>query len=447
MLLLFLSIYMSDQGHATTDDSSWQFVRGGFKEVLDLSAITSDNIWGVGAPGIFHFDGTDWKLVYENSDYPYIISIEMNSDGTGWAGTSSGFLNYKDYTWQPACNLNDTYITDIDLIDSYDGWAIAPTTIDGNVGAKLLRLQDECWMITPYTIIGNYDNIAVVDHNNVWLVGSTGIAHFDGISLLPVFSNPSIELRDISFSTSRSGWAVGGTCELGGRQRRTMLRYDGESWMTMIDQPGEAILQSVIALSPTSAIVGDHWGRVLLIKDDAVTIHESTVRNGGTRCLGGVEAMTLVKGDGDSVIMGGIGNLPFGGAYIMEFLDGKLIQRHGHRITSIDMAAEDRGWIVADGRILSYDGSRWTDTPIEPLLSDVFWNDITATTDGGFAAGGKGVIARYDGAMWRHYKLSDSDTIYRIMKTANSTLWALGRRYVEERFETFVLRHNEINDE
>jgi len=445
-VLLFSLITIASRSRAENEIASWEFVRGGFKHVSDLSVVGPSDMWGAGIPGIFHFDGMNWKLTYEN---PFVISLEMTSDGTGWASTPTGFLRYDGTTWHSVLDLGPVYVTDIELLTPYDGWAIALTSVNGKPGARLLRLHEGHWIDTEYKIVGDYSAIGVVDFSNVWLVGASGIARFDGNSLsLVVLSEPGVELRDVSFANSLSGWAVGGACDPIGEQRRVVLRYEGRAWKTILDQRGGGILQKVVALSDTDAIAGDNLGQVVRISDDTPIMDiTSPYPSRGENCVGGIEALTAAPNE-RSVIVGGTSGGPFGEAYIMRFLDEQLTLLHGRSILRLDMVSNRKGWALANGAVLQYDEDHWTTMPEDPAMPPTNSRyDIAATMHGLILAGGKGTISEYDGAKWRQYRTSESDIIYRIIESIDGKTLALGIRHIEEQPETFVLRHDAMSGE
>lgn len=426
----------SEMPNAST---SWSFVRGGFKTVLDLSAIGPNDIWGAGTPGIFHFDGNAWRLVIET---PQVIAIEMASDGTGWASSSGGLLHYDGTAWNSVPDHEAIHFLDIDLVGLSDGWSLAPGVVDGNIGTWIYRLSQGRWIRTRFWIAGNYSALAVVNSSNIWLVGSSGMAHFDGDTLLQVQTGSDVELSDVAFANASSGWAVGGECSQYMDQRRVILRYDGQSWTTLLDQPRSGFLQRVGVLSSSTAIAGDNAGHAVIISDTAISEYESRYIASGERCYDdGIQGLAVLPED-DTAILAGTSGGPFGNAYVAKYHDATLTPLHGQKIMRLAMASNRLGWALGDRQLLQYNGETWstmTEDPAMPNTESLF--DIATTADGRLIVAGKnGIIAELNGTRWQQFKTSEAGAIHRIARSFDGTMWALGRRTVSDQPETFVLR-------
>jgi hypothetical protein len=57
----------------------------------DILALSQDDVW-VGGRALFHWDGQQWNNADYDTDFGYIVDIEVDSDGNVWALTLTGTI-------------------------------------------------------------------------------------------------------------------------------------------------------------------------------------------------------------------------------------------------------------------------------------------------------------------------------------------------------------------
>lgn len=61
----------------------------------DILALSQDNVW-VGGRTLFHWNGHEWNNADYDTDFGYIVDIEVDSDGNVWALTLTGIILQLD---------------------------------------------------------------------------------------------------------------------------------------------------------------------------------------------------------------------------------------------------------------------------------------------------------------------------------------------------------------
>lgn len=434
ILTLSTPVNSDDNGGA-----EWDVVRGGFRTVIDMSFIAYDDIWGASSDGLFHFDGEEWRLV---DDCCFVTSIEMRSKDDGWAGTAAGMLRFDGVRWSaaPISGLPNPYILDIKLSGEAVGWAMAFDWIDDQAATRLLRLSAGQWSATSFVSVGIYDAIAAVGDSELWLAGPYGLAHFDGIKLTFVDVDRELNLTDVAFFDSSSGWAVGGICDPVGEPRRVVFRFRDGVWK--VTEDGGAMLNTIVPISATEAVGGDYWGRLVTIRDEVVDEYDPGFPTQGFDCFGGISTMALDSAGGD-LVFGGTTGGPFGAAFIGSKAQGKFEQIHGKTVHELEMISEESGWALVGEDIERYTNGRWSTLPNSSGMPEQR-SDIAVGGNGELLVGGahnqKPVIGRFDGENWVRQVVAESGVIWKVIRDHHGTVFALGAGLDSGNLETYLVR-------
>ena len=248
--------------YATTghwNGSAWSAISpaGSFVALSGVAGVATDDVWAVGnAPdatdGLYnavteHWDGSAWSIVPapNGSTNPngktasQLVSVATVSSNNVWAvGWTSTSVNFSYFMgtliehwdgsqWTVIASPNvdgssQNAVTGIAVIDANDIWVVG-YTLTGNYQTLTEHWDGSHWSIVPSPNIGNYGNrlsgVTALTSNDMWAVGSsdnyanTLVLHWDGsnwgvVPSLSVYGQAS-SLASISAVSPTDIWAVG----------------------------------------------------------------------------------------------------------------------------------------------------------------------------------------------------------------------------------------------
>ena len=167
--------------YRTTDGGqTWQPVSGWNVDdnPRDIQFLTDRNVCAIGFNGIYHSeDGTEtWEMVFEEGGWSLSL-LDLNN---GWAVSDDGLFHLSaNDTWEkrivpgrlPASRLQPPYSTDIQFIDSQNGWI---------VGKEIPVMHTSDGGVTWYEQTGAYGHssrlmaVHFIDEVHGWTVGYDG---------------------------------------------------------------------------------------------------------------------------------------------------------------------------------------------------------------------------------------------------------------------------------
>ncbi len=417
-----LGVEPEDAPADASTDIQFDVLRGGFKQVFDLSVDDEGNVWGAGLGGIFRLDRDTWRVVAARRSI--VEAIDVDGPGDGWALVGGQLWRYDGTAWASGASPAG-YILDVALTESDVAWALA-----GMDGATVLWRYDELgeWREAGARVTAGYNTLDVVG-DAVWLAGLPGIARCEGSECIEI---PVSGVNDIDMLDPDNGWAVGGDCGPGGARHRVIMRYNAGEWRTLVysDDVG---LNTVTAVDRTSAVAGGANGVVVRITENGV--ETLTAEPGpGARCVGGLGASTRHLED-RAVILGGFNDA--GAAVVIAPDDGEASWFHGYGATRVAFRQPEEGWVVEDGRLLGYALGSW----VIESAGEPSWNDVSVAADGmAWAAGDAGRLAVNRAGLWREIDLGIQDDLLRVAPMPGETAFMLGRGRGVQKYRTLVYR-------
>ncbi|MCB2209197.1 MAG: T9SS type A sorting domain-containing protein [Bacteroidetes bacterium] len=230
------------------------------------------------------------------------------------------------------------------------------------------------WSIIPLEITNDLNTTFIVDENNMWAGGNSGlILHFDGTAWTTSESGVTENISDIWFTSSTNGYAVG--------ESGLVLHYDGSAWTPETAVTSEDLL-GVYFLDENMGWAVGKAGAILAYNSGTWT--QITTSHSGD--LYDVYALS-----GDDIWVCGLPK-------IIGHFDGTdwSFETISNRdLYSIWFTDANNGWAVGKGgRIVYYNGSEWTEQEsgvTKDLLS------VSFTGSMGYAVGKNGTFLVYDG--------------------------------------------------
>ncbi|NPV60060.1 MAG: hypothetical protein HPY75_10395, partial [Actinobacteria bacterium] len=234
----------------------------------DVHALDSNNAWAVGDLGIYHWDGKEWKRQGEGIDTdlksctPCIRALGVND---AWAVGPGKILHWDGSSWAPRGFdgiSGEHYLNDIDARGTDDIWVTGHEGRDGSA-ERIYHWDGAQWSVrdtspeditcpiavkamqrdnilvlgrygdilrfdgkhisTVFRKIRGFNDVSVLDKDNVWAVGDGGaIAFWNGHSWSFQDSGTTADLYCVSALDRDNVWAAG--CNA------TILHWDGTSW-------------------------------------------------------------------------------------------------------------------------------------------------------------------------------------------------------------------------
>lgn len=288
-------------------------------------------------------------------------------------------------------------------------WAAGNSTGNSNTGANWNLSQELDWSGYAYQPLAeaNLKGVSMLSNGDIWFAGETAqisgadyftLIHLRGLNILSSYvpgACPDQALNGISMVSSQEGWAVGNifrpnNCK-GGRNRYTVLKYNGSSW-NILSEP---------------EIPGD---------------------NNSNRDL---NAVHVIDTSGN-----GVGNIGFavgvnGDALIYNGSTWNAISTPGNQtLRGVYVVSATQAWAAGDnGTILRWDGSSWSSvsTPTNVQLNAIamYDSDGDGQADFGIAAGNSGRILTYNGSAWSNSNTSGVD-LFGVDIFDPQDAWAVG---------------------
>lgn len=326
------------------------------------------DVWGLSMQGLFvlqgdgiqHYDGSTWTSMDlpelpsgdeggarlldvwgSSSNDVYAVGsggAVLHYDGTGWATTTAG---ESDLVCLFGISKNELYAANNRLVDEPP--CFSPPCPENRVFSSIFTSDGEAWI-----------EMSVIEDK--WIRGLWGMS---GDALFGVGAFAEM-------------WEEGG---MGGiRYYRTILRYDGASWIPMIDET-------------TQGTLNDVWGSS--------------------------ENDIFAVGSGGAI-------LHYDGTSWVEMQSGT-----GEDLLAVwGVSAEDVVAVGGGGVILRFDGVSWTAMSVG---SSVALTDVWGSSASDFVAvGGGGSIHHYDGTMWTAISSPAVNALTAVWGAAEDDIFAVG---------------------
>jgi hypothetical protein len=169
-----------DAGRAAHwDGARWSPIDLGTSVQIDaIGGTSASDIWMVGAGGtILHFDGSAWSNVASNT-LTDLSSLWVGGPAEAWAGGSGELVHWNGVSWAPMPSTG--YTSGIWGSGPSNVWAIGYEITQGTI---LFHWDGSAWrpQLDPATLT-EFNAIWGRSATDVWISGSGGMAHYNGVS-------------------------------------------------------------------------------------------------------------------------------------------------------------------------------------------------------------------------------------------------------------------------
>lgn len=412
-----------------TGAGPWQWVRPPVQGsvVEAVSFISASTGWAVGLDGLVlktTNSGVTWTTQYSGTTYN-LTGVKFVDANNGWAvgidgyssanvivHTTDGGATWSVQTPPAGCSAgcNNIHLSGVSFASTTRGVIVSDGyvfyTINGGTSWALGSGVTSSNVLTA---------VQMIDTNNAWAVGNTGVIYKSingGQMWSSVASTTTTNLTGVYFTDTTHGMAVGST-GLAGK----LLRYNGTSWVASttttasplmgVTVPGTAPGSTLIAVGLNGAIYKNSTNIWAALIDDVVSGMNAAPPASGT--TGDLICVTAPSGSAvyaggeaggitASIDTGSTWNLKAGGS-------------SSHNMTASSfISGTDEGWMAGDNGTVVHTadgGANWNDDnsgiPTDAEIHGIHF--INATT--GFAVGcqgsgcpdtGTGVAYKYSGS-------------------------------------------------
>jgi len=353
----------------------------------------------------FKNDTTGWAVGYRTSDYKQIIykyknhtwtidtvlgsgilySIQMLSNGTGWAGATNGILyHYNGSKWEKQI-IDSLYLPNINKVfftDENHGWALGYSF--------QYKYENGIW--TRYYLYSGYFNDLITTSNEFWACSNSGdIYRYQQDKWQPMFQNFT-GFRNIRMIDKNNVWVV---------NQNGFYRYKNGTLVvdTLINYNG--IQDAYFVDSTTGFAVG--YGQYWKYRNGKWQSNYFDAQLGYPQ----LNAMFFI----DSTMGWAVG---YGGD-ILRYQNGTWTKEQSpttNTLYSVWFTDPANGWAVGDnGTILHYAGGQWNVIP--KLTNNVLFSVCFSDANNGWAVGDRQTILRYQNQKWQLYSSTTYGNYYR----------------------------------
>jgi hypothetical protein len=261
--------------------------QGDYAELMDVSALSSTDVWAVGHRTIqgfgspftltMHWNGTQWSVVpspSEGTGGDRFLAVEAIASDDAWA-VGENLFQYKSIIqhwdgaeWSVVDSPNNATgsgsLLGLTAVSANEVWAVGGHGgSDGIGGPLILRWNGTAWSVVtaptlPGSGSGGLVDIDALSSSDIWAVGGTTpeniehtlTMHWNG-SLWSIVSSPNPgssfnELNSVTAIGAGDVWAVGWSMPY---ENTLMMHWNGSAWTTVPSSTGAAQYNGVDAVS------------------------------------------------------------------------------------------------------------------------------------------------------------------------------------------------------
>ncbi len=356
-------------------------LRGG--NLGDLNMLSSDSGWAIVDERPFYYDGSDWVERSNGLTDFHLLRLSAISAndvwGVGYSGVNDDLLMHWDGTSWIVVPLSDTTFCtscDVSFLNSTEGWAV--------FGADVYHYLNGTWM--PVTTPPNYVSLeyAMALPGELWTTAFDFILRYDVASAtwtswpMPL----GTRLSDIYMASSNQGWVV---------SLQSILAWDGTNWTT--DYQGD----SLWGISGVGDQVWAVGGGGTILHRVSSTLWEKQ-RGGPTS--NHINALVMTDTDnGWAVARATVGYDKILLRYTAGAWQVYTTTLATNTLNDIQMLSPDEGYAVGNSLIAKWDGSDWTSMPISGPAT-MFYGVHMLSGQEGWAVGSSGRIFHLAGGQW-----------------------------------------------
>ncbi len=201
----------------TTNGTDWNSQSGSTHNLRDIFFVDSENGWVVGDYKILHTSdgGQTWEDQWDYKFFSRYSKVYFTDPEHGWIVSEEEHISYTNNggkNWMRMESIPDGRYLDISFCNPVYGWIV------GYDGIYATRDGGKTWIkqVAPdhkfYGDLDYYYGVHFVSPLRGWFVGDYGIfsTNDGGITWCPQSTNnENTMLRDVFFTSSNNGWAVG----------------------------------------------------------------------------------------------------------------------------------------------------------------------------------------------------------------------------------------------
>ncbi len=424
MLLTSVSLYSQDRVYAPNLTFPEDSETGLSPDVtLDWNAVTGETL-----TVLYELQLSNTSDFVDAVTFPKteVTAMEMEDlfFGTLYFWRVKAYDGEEISDWSEAWSF--TTATSIEMDDPADGemvFADPNITWDEMTGLLKYQIQiDTSYIWNSVTLETSEDILSsfIIDENNMWLVGTSGLVlHYDGSLWNTVDAGTTEDLNDIYFVDASNGFIAG----TGG----TFLIYDGTNW-TSVDPGVTDNLNGVAFLDADNGyLVGDD-GLILQYASGTFTTEIAKDENGDdiTKDFYDIDVI-------DANNYWACGKSKYIVNYDGSTWTGGVVGGKDHYAIWFNNAND--GWVASkSGRVQHFDGTDWTETETDGdnLFSISFDGGI------GYAVGKNGTMIVFDGEEWTLITAGTAETLNTVyLKDGNGIAGGDGGTFINKSGEGF----------
>ncbi len=389
--------------------------------ILSLEVSSDGTVWAGTHKGLSRFDGKSWLRFTEQDGIlnNYIPSLAVDSHNTIWVGSVGGLNWYDSSVWK-TLRTAEEYIFFLDVMTG------DPTPVNNQLPFAKVNEPYHATIPLPYPAkpVSGYELL----ESPAWLELDSTSGMFSGV---PVATDAGIgfmvkirinytdnlpkdfertDIVCISIAPEGDLWC--------GTDRKGLLHFDGEFWTVYTTENG-------LAENEIQSLGIDPYGNVWV-----GTATKGLCRFDGYTWKTYNDAYGLPHGSIKAIDFDPDGNIMFSTLHgIIHYTAGEwkaIGPESGNG--SYDLAISDDGSVWSGNALglCRYDKENWTlnTTDDGPVNNEI--NTVAVDPDGNIWCGSYGGLSRYDGSQWKIYTYDDILWSYEITSLAfapDGVLW------------------------
>jgi photosystem II stability/assembly factor-like uncharacterized protein len=173
---------------------------------------------------IYRYDSGNWTL---EEPLPVelitpVTALYILDANRVWAASLHYLLHKTNGIWTAYEFPANTFTHALHFNSASDGW-MAGKTGNGTAAGVIYRLSNSNWEMHYTTTGGGFNDLHVIDNNNIYAVGDNGlIAFYDGNTWEELSPLVTKDLFTVHINIDNTGWAAG--------EDGALLYFDGSEW-------------------------------------------------------------------------------------------------------------------------------------------------------------------------------------------------------------------------
>jgi hypothetical protein len=202
-----------------SDEELYEGYQNDLVVLESISIASPEDVWAVGGSigMLINFNGNEWNRVHEGL-YPQCVHALPN--GIVWVGLKDHILRYNGSSFQYYDVNNGEYILDLLLFSEEDIYCVS------DIG--IIRHYDGFGWAVFGEVDGSLSAIDGTSSEDLWITGSEGIYHYNGVEWEHVDAVTNFSGLDIEVINESLVWFTGSSGKI--------FLFNGDEWRT-VDNP------------------------------------------------------------------------------------------------------------------------------------------------------------------------------------------------------------------